>query len=146
MLKEKKCPKCRVVKPIVEFSKNKSKKDGYQYHCKECSAKYQANLENKKKLEVEQEKTDIPVNELKIFQNEEFGEVRIEIVNGKEMFCASDIAKSLGYKRPNDAISQHCKGTVKHRIATKQGNSTLMYGKTFKRVCQKCGKEQIQNF
>ena len=66
------------------------------------------------------------MQELQIFKNEKFGEVRIEIVNGKELFCASDVARALGYKRPNDAITQHCKGTVKHRIATKQGNSSIM--------------------
>ena len=37
------------------------------------------------------------MNKLKVFQNERFGEVRIEIVNGKEMFCANDVAKALGY-------------------------------------------------
>ena len=66
------------------------------------------------------------MQELKIFKNEKFGEVRIEVVNGKELFCASDVARALGYKRPNDATTQHCKGTVKHRIATKQGNSSIM--------------------
>lgn len=55
-------------------------------------------------------------NELEIFKNEEFGEVRIIIVNNKPYFCASDVAKSLGYKRPNDAISAHCRATVKHSI------------------------------
>ena len=66
------------------------------------------------------------MQELQIFKNEKFGEVRIEVVNGKELFCASDVARALGYKRPNDATTQHCKGTVKHRIATKQGNSSIM--------------------
>ena len=36
------------------------------------------------------------------------------VVEGKPYFCASDIAKALGYKKPNDAISQHCRATVKH--------------------------------
>lgn len=54
-------------------------------------------------------------NELKVFKNEELGlNVRCTIINGKEYFCASDIAKALGYVRPNDAISQHCRATVKH--------------------------------
>ena len=53
-------------------------------------------------------------NELTIFTNEEFGNVRTIMIEGKPYFCASDVAKALGYKRPNDAVSQHCRATVKH--------------------------------
>ena len=67
------------------------------------------------------------MNELKIFYNAEFGQVRTTEINGQPYFMGSDIAKSLGYSRPNDAVTQHCKSTVKHRIATKQGNITEVY-------------------
>lgn len=30
------CPKCNTKKPLDEFGKNKSRKDGHQGHCKEC--------------------------------------------------------------------------------------------------------------
>lgn len=53
------------------------------------------------------------MNELKIFNNPDFGEVRTLEENGEVLFCASDVAKALGYARPNDAISQHCRATVK---------------------------------
>ncbi len=53
-------------------------------------------------------------NELKIFESEEFGKVRTLIINEKPYFCASDIAKSLGYSNANDAISRHCRAIVKH--------------------------------
>ena len=53
-------------------------------------------------------------NKLMTFTNEEFGNVRTTMINGKPYFCASDVAKALGYKRPNDAVSQHCRATVKH--------------------------------
>lgn len=66
------------------------------------------------------------MNELEIFRNDEFGEVRIVTINEKPYFCGSDVAKALGYKRPNDAISQHCRYTVKRSIATKQGNMSEM--------------------
>ena len=33
-------------------------------------------------------------------------------------FCGKDVARALGYARPNDAISAHCKGSVKHRYLT----------------------------
>lgn len=32
----KKCNICNECKPVTEFSKNKSKADGYQYRCKTC--------------------------------------------------------------------------------------------------------------
>lgn len=56
------------------------------------------------------------MNNLEIFKNEEFGEIRTAVVDGKIIFAASDIAKALGYKRPNDAVNQHCKAMVKYNI------------------------------
>lgn len=54
------------------------------------------------------------MNELQIFQSEEFGEIRTIEEDGKVLFCASDVAKALGYARPNDAVTAHCRATVKH--------------------------------
>lgn len=48
------------------------------------------------------------MNQLQIFKNDEFGEVRTTIIDGKPYFCGSDIAKALGYAKPYDAIKQHC--------------------------------------
>lgn len=53
------------------------------------------------------------MNELQIFQNEEFGEIRTIEEDGNVLFCASDVAKALGYARPNDAVTAHCRATVK---------------------------------
>lgn len=60
-------------------------------------------------------------NNLKVFTNDLFGEVRVTTKDGKFLFCASDVAQALGYKRPNDAINQHCRGTVKCRIIDSLG-------------------------
>ena len=48
-------------------------------------------------------------NQLQIFNNKEFGEVRVMTINEKEWFIAKDIAKALGYARERDAIARHCK-------------------------------------
>ncbi len=48
--------------------------------------------------------------------SEKFGSVRQIVENGKVLYCASDVAKALGYARPNDAISAHCRYTAKRRI------------------------------
>ena len=58
---------------------------------------------------------------IKIFENEEFGSVRTIEENGKILFCGSDVAKALGYRRPKDAIIAHCKGAVKRRLLTNGG-------------------------
>lgn len=53
------------------------------------------------------------MNELKIFENREFGNIRTITIEDKPYFMASDVAKALGYARPNDAINQHCRAAVK---------------------------------
>ena len=60
-------------------------------------------------------------NMVKTFVNEEFGSVRTIEENGKILFCGSDVAKALGYRRPKDAITAHCKGAVKRRLLTNGG-------------------------
>lgn len=56
------------------------------------------------------------MNKLQIFNNPDFGEVRTLEENGKVLFCGSDVAKALGYSRPNDALAAHCRYTVKCSI------------------------------
>jgi Prophage antirepressor len=56
------------------------------------------------------------MNNLQIFKNKDFGKVRVVEVEGQPHFVASDVAKILGYRRPNDAISDHCRWAVKRRI------------------------------
>lgn len=53
------------------------------------------------------------MDELRVFQNSEFGELGIRLIDGKEYFPASACAKILGYSNPRDAIARHCKGVVK---------------------------------
>ena len=67
------------------------------------------------------------MNELKIFQNSEFGELGVLTIDGKEFFPASQCAAILGYKSPKDAISTHCKGAVKHRLPTNGGTQEVKY-------------------
>lgn len=52
---------------------------------------------------------------VQIFKNAEFGEIRTLVEHEQVLFCASDVAKALGYARPNDAVNQHCRATVKRR-------------------------------
>ena len=61
------------------------------------------------------------MDEIQVFTNELFGKIRVVIVDGKEMFVASDVAKALGYARPNDAVNAHCRHTVKRSIGAVTG-------------------------
>lgn len=45
----KTCSKCKIEKPLSEFSKNKSKKDGLQDRCKECCAFYEQQNKDKRR-------------------------------------------------------------------------------------------------
>lgn len=61
------------------------------------------------------------MNELQIFNNNLFGEIRFVEVEGKPYAVANDVAKALGYSKPNNAINAHCKGALKQGIPTKGG-------------------------
>ena len=56
------------------------------------------------------------MNELMIFNNPEFGEIRTIEEDGKVLFCGSDVAKALGYAKPQNAIDRHCRGALKRGI------------------------------
>lgn len=60
-------------------------------------------------------------NKVQIFKSEQFGQIRWVKINKKDYAVAIDIAKALGYKNPNDAITRHCKGYVKHAVPTNSG-------------------------
>lgn len=72
-------------------------------------------------------------NNLKVFVNEQFGEIRTVEENGKVLFCATDIARSLGYSNPYDAISRHCKGVVKREGVSQ---TTNQHGVTTQQVTE----------
>lgn len=55
------------------------------------------------------------MSELQIYQNEDFGQIRVTEVNNKPYFCASDVAMALGYSNPYKAVADHCKGVIKTR-------------------------------
>ena len=47
------------------------------------------------------------MNELEIFKNEEFGEIRMIMINNEPWFVGKDVAEILGYVDTNKAISMH---------------------------------------
>ena len=67
------------------------------------------------------------MNEIQFFDSTEFGSIRVVEEDGKFLFCGSDVAKALGYSRPNEAVSTHCKGTVKRRTPTTSGVQEMLF-------------------
>lgn len=67
------------------------------------------------------------MNDLQIFTNSEFGQVRTSEIEGKTYFAASDVAKSLGYAIPHKAVRDHCRGVLKWNIPTTSGEQELLF-------------------
>ena len=55
------------------------------------------------------------MEEVQIFNNSEFGEVRTVIENGVVLFCGSDVTRALGYSNASDIMAKHCKGDLSKR-------------------------------
>lgn len=66
------------------------------------------------------------MEEMKIFNNSEFGTLEVISINGKEYFPATLCATILGYSNPRDAISKHCRCVAKHDVPHPQNPSKLL--------------------
>lgn len=65
--------------------------------------------------------------QLQVFNNEQFGDVRIIEEDGKVLFCGSDVAKALGYANPRKAVREHARGGTKRSIPTTGGNQEMTF-------------------
>ena len=63
------------------------------------------------------------MNTLQIFNNQQFGQIRVVDVNTIPYFVGRDVAFALGYAKPENAISQHVdkEDTLKQGIPDNQG-------------------------
>ena len=68
------------------------------------------------------------MNELQIFNNEEFGQIRTVTINDEPWFVGKDVAEALGYERTADAIRQHVEEEDKlTRCFADSGQNRQMY-------------------
>lgn len=65
----------------------------------------------------------IKMNNLQIFNNNEFGEIRTILIKDKPYVVGIDIARNLGYKNPNKAINDHCRSITKERVPHPQSET-----------------------
>lgn len=61
------------------------------------------------------------MNNIQLFDNEDFGTVRAMEIEGKPYFVADDVARALGYSDAPKAIRTHCKGVDEIAIPTNDG-------------------------
>ena len=66
-------------------------------------------------------------NELQIFKNDEFGNVRVVNVAGEPWFVGKDVAEALGYEVSRNAIAQHVDDEDKltHQISASGQNRNM---------------------
>ena len=66
-------------------------------------------------------------NNVQIFDNEEFGLVRVVTIDGEPWLVGKDVATALGYKNPRDALAKHVDDEDKRaaQIATPGGTQNM---------------------
>lgn len=56
------------------------------------------------------------MNNIKVFNHTEFGELSVLIIDGKEYFPATECARILKYANPHKAINDHCRYLTKREV------------------------------
>lgn len=69
------------------------------------------------------------MNNLKVFENQEFGKIRIILISSEPWFVGKDIAIALGYAKPQNAIATHVSSEDK-TTALIQGTGSNYKSKT----------------
>lgn len=67
------------------------------------------------------------MNELQLFQNKDFGEIRTLEEDGKVLFCGLDMTNALKYTNSSKALGDHCKGVTKRYVPTKGGMQEMSF-------------------
>lgn len=62
------------------------------------------------------------MNDLQIFSNPEFGQVRTVELDGQPWLVGKDVAVALGYKNPRDALDRHVDDEDKNTVVNPDGN------------------------
>lgn len=63
------------------------------------------------------------MNEMKVFENPEFGAIRTVEINGEPWMVGKDMATALGYSNPRDALAKHVDDEDKSTVAIRDGTS-----------------------
>lgn len=61
------------------------------------------------------------LNQLEIFKNREFGEIRTVAIDGEPWFVGKDVAEALGYSNTRDALATHVMDEDKNTVVISDG-------------------------
>ena len=67
------------------------------------------------------------MQQVMLFENQEFGRLRMIFIEGKQYFMANDVAKALGYADCPKAIITHCKGVAEMDTPTNWGVQSVKF-------------------
>lgn len=73
-------------------------------------------------LALNKEERSEKLNELQIFKNEQFGEIRMMLIGEEPWFIGKDVATALGYSNTRDALMAHIEEEDKNTVAIPDGN------------------------
>lgn len=79
-------------------------------------------------------------NNVQIFKNTEFGNVRTVVINDEPWFVGTDVAEVLGYKNPNEAIQDHVDSEDKF-VRSKKGREILKLFSSMKEMQSELGRQ-----
>ena len=77
---------------------------------------------------------------VKVFDNNEFGQVRTVVINNEPYFVGKDVADILGYKNPNEAIQDHVDKEDKF-IRSARGREMLKLFSSVKDMQKELGRQ-----
>ncbi len=123
VLRNKKCAKCKMEKPISNFHRNKNRKDGLKPYCKECIADYY----NEKK------------DEIKIYKDNWYIENREHLLEKAKLYQKENAEKIKEYKKTYYKIN-------KELCNTQSKNNRLLYRKRNLESVKKKQNEQAKKW
>lgn len=71
------------------------------------------------------------MNELTVFQNPEFGQLRTTVIDGEPWWVGKDVAVALGYKDASGAVSKHIDSEDKTTLPIRQDGSNYQTNVSF---------------
>ncbi len=60
-------------------------------------------------------------NQIQIYTNPDFGDIRTVLINDEPWFVGKDVATALGYENTRDALAKHVDGEDKNTVAIRDG-------------------------
>lgn len=66
------------------------------------------------------------MNDLRVFENTEFGQLEVYEIGGKPHFPATKCAEILGYEKPHNAVAMHCRYSLRQGVPHPQNPDKVL--------------------